>query len=91
MISKFPVGRVLATAGALRAFAQTGDTPAAFLRRHISGDWGELDAEDRAENERSVTCGFRLLSAYTLTDGTRIWVITEADRSSTCILLPEEY
>jgi hypothetical protein len=57
----------------------------------VSGDWGELDSDDRAENERSVACGLRLLSAYTLSDGTRIWVITEADRSSTCILLPEEY
>jgi hypothetical protein len=52
---------------------------------------GALAALDRAENERSVAAGFRLLSAYTLSDGTRIWIITEADRSSTCLLLPEEY
>ena len=91
MIPRFPLGRIVATPGALRALGRTGDTPAAFLRRHVAGDWGDLGAEDRAENERSVACGFRLLSAYALADGTRIWVITEADRSSTCLLLPEEY
>ena len=52
---------------------------------------GEIDDYHRAENEMSLVQGFRLLSAYTLADGTRIWVITEVDRSSTCILLPEEY
>jgi hypothetical protein len=73
--------------------------PWSGTRRHRSrsshgtkrGDWGDLHAADRAENEHSLKHGFRLLSAYTLRDGTRIWVITEADRSSTCILLPEEY
>jgi hypothetical protein len=89
--ARFPLGRVVATPGALAALDRTGDTPTAFLRRHVSGDWGELDAHDREENELSLMGGFRLLSAYTLFDGTRIWVITEADRSSTCILLPEEY
>ena len=88
---RFPLGQIVATPGALAAFERTGDTPAAFLRRHVCGDWGELDAHDRQENEVSVTGGFRILSAYKLSDDTRIWVITEADRSSTCILLPEEY
>lgn len=91
MSSRFPLGRIVATPGALDALGRAGDTPAAFLRRHVSGDWGDLDAGDCAENEQSVALGFRLLSAYALSDGTRIWVITEADRSSTCILLPEEY
>jgi hypothetical protein len=54
-------------------------------------DWGEVDAHDKAENEYSLQHGFRLLSTYRLADGTKIWVITEADRSSTTILLPEEY
>ncbi len=91
MSHRFPLGRIVATPGALAALQLAGDTPATFLRRHVCGDWGELDNEDRQENERSVSAGFRLLSAYTLSDGIRIWVITEADRSSTCILLPEEY
>lgn len=62
-----------------------------FLRRHVRGDWGEIDDHDRSENELSVEAGFRLHSAYELRDGTRIWIITEADRSSTTILLPSEY
>ena len=59
--------------------------------RHRAGDWGEVDAADAAANDRAVSEGERVLSAYTLKDGTRLWVITEADRSSTCILLPDEY
>ena len=62
-----------------------------LLPWHITGDWGELDDHDRAENERSLKTGCRLLSAYRLQDGTKIWVITEADRSATTLLLPEEY
>jgi len=68
-----------------------GDNPATFLARHVVGDWGDVDEDDRAENELSVREGFRVLSAYHLRDGTRIWIITEADRSSTTILLPSEY
>jgi hypothetical protein len=62
-----------------------------FLGRHVAGDWGQVCAADAAENELSVNEGFRILSAYTLNTGTRIWIITEADRSSTCVLLPDEY
>ena len=91
MTPRFSLGQIVATPGALAALGRAGDTPASLLRRHVSGDWGGLDAKDRAENERSVVAGFRLLPAYQLSDGTRIWVITEADRSSTCILLPQEY
>jgi hypothetical protein len=91
MIPRFPLSSIVGTPGALAALARAGHTPDTFLRRHVSGDWGELDSEDRAENERSVASCLRLLSVYTLSDGTRIWVITEADRSSTCILLPDEY
>jgi hypothetical protein len=65
--------------------------PREFLSRHAQGDWGELDEHDRNENEFSLREGFRILSAYHLKDDTRIWIITEADRSSTTILLPEEY
>jgi hypothetical protein len=61
------------------------------LRRHNGGDWGELDVHDLRENQLSLQRGFRLLSAYTLRSGTKIWIITEADRSSTTILIPDEY
>ncbi len=61
-----------------------------LLRRHLSGDWGELDAHDRRENARSLKHGFRVLSSYRV-GGQKVWIITEADRSSTCLLLPSEY
>jgi hypothetical protein len=82
---------IVATPGALEALQRSGETPASFLHRHVVGDWGDLDEADRAENELSAREGFRLLSAHHLRDGTKIWIITEADRSSTTILLPEEY
>jgi hypothetical protein len=63
----------------------------AALRRHATGDWGEVDAEDEAQNERSLKEGFRLLSAYTDRNGVKFWIITEADRSATTVLLPEDY
>ncbi len=91
MTSKFPLGHLVATPGALSALRKTGQSPTEFLDRHVSGDWGDLEAEDRQENELSLREGFRILSAYNLEDRTKIWIITEADRSSTCILLPEEY
>ena len=85
------LGQVVATPGALAALEQSGECPSDFLRRHADGDWGNLSAEDRKENEFSLAHGFRLLSSYKLRTGTVIWVITEADRSSTTLLLPEEY
>jgi hypothetical protein len=88
---RFLLGRIVATPGSLAALVRTGETPVIFLARHAGGDWGDVDEDDRTENEFSVKEGFRLLSAYQLRDGTRIWIITEADRSSTTILLPEEY
>jgi hypothetical protein len=75
----------------LDALADADQDSWEFLTRHASGDWGDLDQEDLRENERSIKDGCRLLSAYILSTGARIWIITEADRSSTCILLPEEY
>lgn len=87
----FPTGQLVATPGALEAFSRNHQHPTSFLRRHVRGDWGELDAEDIQENDYSLSQGLRLLSAYSLTDGTRIWIITEANRSVTTILLPEEY
>jgi hypothetical protein len=88
---KFLMGRLVATPGALAAFTNARQTPDAFLQRHARGDWGDVDAGDKRANDADVDGGGRLLSAYTLSDKTRIWIITEADRSSTCILLPEEY
>lgn len=61
------------------------------LRRHVSGDWGDVCKVDCEENELSLREGFRLLSAYKSNEGTTFWIITEADRSHTTILLPEEY
>ena len=89
--AKFQLGQVVATPGALEALREAGDEPMMYLMRHQSGDWGDVPEEDAKENEFSVENGFRILSAYTLKDGTKIWVITEADRSSTCMLLPFEY
>lgn len=66
-------------------------TPLEFLARHAGGDWGNVSPDDAQENDLSTEQGFRILSAYSLNNGTNIWIITEADRSSTCILLPEEY
>jgi hypothetical protein len=91
MIPRFPLGRIVGTPGALLALEEAGENPHAFLRRHLAGDWGDLDDHDRHENERSLTDGCRLLSAYTLSTGTRLWIITEADRSATTLLLPSEY
>lgn len=85
------LGQLVATPGAIAAMAKASQDPAQLLARHRGGDWGELDEEDRAANDAAVTGGGRILSAYRLSDGTKIWIITEADRSSTCILLPEEY
>ena len=86
---RFPLGQLVATPGALAAL-----TPAdihAALTRHAAGDWGEVDEDDRRENDLSVARGFRLLSAYRSGSGTRFWVLTEADRSVTTLLLPQEY
>jgi hypothetical protein len=88
---KFCTGSVVATPGALEAFRASGDNPLTYLIRHLAGDWGDLDDHDRRENELSLIHGFRLLSAYTLNSGTKIWIITEADRSATTLLLPDEY
>jgi hypothetical protein len=91
MAARFPLGQIVATLGALAALQEAGDNPASFLARHVTGDWGDLDEEDRRGNELSVVHGFRLLSAYTLSTGTKLWIITEADRSATTLLLPSEY
>ena len=90
MRGRLPLGRVAATQGALRVMAGAGEDPSSYLARHASGDWGELSPHDRRENERSLRHGWRVLSSYGV-GGSCVWVITEADRSVTTILLPEEY
>ncbi len=86
-----PLGRCVATPGAIQTLEEAGVSPASLLARHMNGDWGELDEHDRKENQFSLKNGFRILSSYALGNGEKIWVITESDRSSTCILLPSEY
>jgi hypothetical protein len=88
---KFPLGRIVATPAALKALEDSGQTPDFFLDRHVQGNWGEVDDGDKRLNGDALVNGDRLLSAYRTLRNVRIWVITEADRSSTCILLPEEY
>ena len=92
MTRNFTLGIISATPGALDALEQAKQSPAEFVeRRHQRGDWGEISDEDKAANEEALLCGARLLSAYTLRSGVKLWVITEADRSSTTLLLPSEY
>ena len=92
MTPLFALGRVVATPGALSALEEAGVEALGLLRRHQSGDWGEVPACDARENDRSLKQGLRVLSSYPVgnSDG-KVWIITEADRSSTCLLLPSEY
>ena len=90
-VALFALGQTVITPGAEEALEIAGQTATEFLRRHMAGDWGELSDDDVKENELSLEQGFRLLSSYETTKGERIWIITEADRSATTILLPIEY
>lgn len=81
----------MATPGALAALERAEQEPCEFIDRHAHADWGEVSKDDKQENEYAVEQGFRILSAYTTSAGERIWVLTEADRSATIMLLPEEY
>jgi len=88
----FPLGHLVFTGGAIGLISRTGTTVSSLLRRHSFGDWGAVCEADKRANDRAVTEGTRILSAYTL--GSReekLWLITEADRSATTFLLPEEY
>jgi hypothetical protein len=87
-MARFPLGQTFITPGAKEALETAGQAAIEFLRRHLSGDWGELSDGDIKENELSLEQGFRLLSRYETTKGERLWIITEADRSATTILLP---
>jgi hypothetical protein len=89
----FALGQVVATRNVLKALAEAYVDPAELLARHQTGDWGELPREDFHENQRSLRHGWRLLSSYPIgAGGTRkVWIITEANRCLTTILLPEDY
>ncbi len=91
LLPRFPPGRIVATPGALRALEQANQNPFGFLERHQAGDWGELCEEEKRENELSVHNGCRILSAYRTRNDVKMWIITEADRSVTTLLLPHEY
>jgi hypothetical protein len=87
--AKFPLGRTVITPGALETLHP--DDVQAAICRHAAGDWGALDEQDRTENELALREGYRLFSTYYDRSHRRFWIITEADRSSTTVLLPEEY
>lgn len=88
---KFQLGQVVATPGAIEAMDAAGQTADFFLDQHASGNWGVVDQEDWALNDQAILDGDRILSAYQTLKGTKIWIITEHDRSATTLLLPEEY
>lgn len=89
---KFRLGTVVATPDAIAALQRVGQSPWSLLSQHVVGQWGNLDEEDKQANEDARVHGGRLFSSYLLQDGiTTVWCITEADRSSTCLLLPENY
>lgn len=89
-MTKFPLGQVVATPNALGFLASRSLTPMLFLERHAAGDWGDVCEEDREMNEISLRNHYRLVSVYKIGDEA-IWIVTEADRSVTTVLLPEDY
>lgn len=92
----FDLGKLVATPAALQALDEAGLTPTDLLKRHVQGDWGDMDTADNKSNEKAIQDGSRIFSAYRLSTDVKLWVITEAVndagvRASTCILLPDEY
>ena len=92
----FKPGRILATPGCLEQLEKAGQNLWQFMARHLAGDWGVVDADDAEANNQALKDGTRLLSAYRLKTGQKIWIITEAEdesgnRVATTALLPEEY
>jgi len=93
---KFQMGRVVATPGALEVLQEAGQSPWNFLSQHMDANWGTVDDEDKAANDQALKDGSRILSAYILNSGEKIWIITEAEddnghRASTTVLTPDEY
>jgi len=91
IVALFELGKLLATPGSNAAMMEAGQDPLELVQRHVTGDWSELDEHDQAENQFSIKHDLRILSAYTLSTGVKMWIITEADRSATTFLLPQEY
>lgn len=87
----FALGQVAATPGALRAMTELNVHPLGLVHRHVSGDWGDLGAEHQQQNLLALRSGLRIFSSYKLSALAKIWIFTEADRSSTTLLLPNEY
>jgi hypothetical protein len=85
------LGQIVATPAALRVIREAGHSPTEFLRRHAAGDWGNVDGHDERANLEALQDGGRLFSVYETRRGEAVWVITEADRTSTCLLLPSDY
>jgi hypothetical protein len=95
-MTKFQLGRTLATPDAIQALKESSQSAAFFLDKHVQGDWGLVNEEDKDANDAALVSGERLLSAYKTLKGQRIWIITEAaddegNRAATTILLPENY
>jgi hypothetical protein len=90
-IAKFSPGQLVATPAALKALEDAGQSALSFISRHVRGDYGDMDVHDCRANDLAIKEGARVFSSYLTLKGTKIWCITEADRSSTCLLLPEEY
>ena len=90
----FLTGQVVSTPSAMEVLDRAGVSAIDFVARHVFADWSEMDIDDQVQNLLAVRDGLRVLSSYRVGDmanSPRVWVITEADRSSTCVLLPEEY
>ncbi len=87
----FQLGHVVATPGALEILRENGEDPSCYLGRHVTGDWGEISAVDKAANVLALATGERIMSVYRTARRKKFLIITEADRSSTCLLLPEDY
>lgn len=88
---KFELGQLVITQGAQELLERLGKSPFEYLLRHVQGDWGDMEAGDKAENEFALTRELRIFSSYQLTEEEKLWIITEADRSATTTLLPSEY
>ena len=88
-VAKFRVGRILSTPNALSQL--TSEDILIGIQRHQAGDWGDVSDADRQKNEVALKQGFRLWSVYHDANGVKFWIITEADRSATVVLMPEDY
>jgi hypothetical protein len=87
----FPLGRIVATRAAVSHLEHHGIAADLYLKRHVTGDWGIVPAADARANRLAVEHPARILSSYRTAGGLTLWIITEADRSATTLLFPEEY